>query len=50
LTLISAEDLKHQISLQLAAKPFDCEPFKDGQYAGLRAALRIIDAMPEVTE
>lgn len=46
--LISRDDLRHQFHLLLGSKPFDCEPYQDGQYAGLRTALRIVDAMPEV--
>lgn len=47
MTLISRDELRHQFNLLLDAKPFDCEPYKDGQYSGLRTALRIVDAMPE---
>jgi len=46
--LLSRDELRHQINLLLTAKPFDCEPYEDGQYAGLRTALRIVNAMPEV--
>jgi len=47
--LISRDELRHQFNLLLDAKPFDCEPYEDGQYAGLRTALRIVNAMPEAT-
>lgn len=45
--LISRDDLRHQVNLLLNAKPPNCEPYQDGQYSGLRTALRIINAMPE---
>ena len=44
--LISRAELRHQFDLLIAAKPFDCEPYKEGQYAGLRTAVRLLDKMP----
>lgn len=48
--LISRDELRHQVNLLINAKPFDCEPYKDGQYAGLRTAIRIINAEPCVCD
>jgi hypothetical protein len=44
--LIDRTEMRHQINLLLAGKPPMCEPFKEGQYAGLRTAARLLDAMP----
>jgi hypothetical protein len=39
------KNLRHQIGLILSNKPFDPDPYKDGQYAGLRTVIRLMDAL-----
>lgn len=46
MTLIDCDDLRHRLNVIINAKPFDCEPFTDGQYAGLRQAVRMLNETP----
>ena len=44
--LIDRAEMRHQLHLLLGAKPFDCDPYHEGIYAGIRTAVRLLDVMP----
>jgi hypothetical protein len=46
-TLIDRDDLRRKLMAILNARPFDVDARTDGQYAGLRQAVRMLDEMPE---
>ena len=48
MSLIDRDELRHRLSVIINAKPFDCDAYADGQYTGLRRAVRMLNEMPEV--
>jgi hypothetical protein len=40
-------ELRHQINMLLANKPFDLDEWHDGQYSGLRTIIRLMDKIHE---
>ena len=46
-TLIDRDELRRKLMAILNARPFDVDARRDGQYAGLRQAVRMLDEMPE---
>ena len=44
--LIDRAELRRKLLAILNARPFDVDPRRDGQYSGLRQAVRMLDEMP----
>jgi hypothetical protein len=45
---IDREELRRELMRVINAKPFDITTYHDGQYAGLRMAVRILDDIAEM--